>query len=767
MNIKNIHIIFTFIALALMVLSSPISYGGKKHVVKSKISDKTEDLTISSFSLSENDSDEEPLNIDDDGNDVQEITDSDLDIETEAVTEVLDLDDTDKISHFSINWNRTPEELESIGKEIIQEIEKTIMQIEAVPDEECSFESIIVPLENILYGKIMNEILSIVMLSKFYPDETVRNVSNNFQTSVGLIQMDIFLNRNLYQKVLKVKENIAKGKFKAPTSDEDQKLLELYELKFKRNGVSLTDEKLEQYAKVYKEIEALISEYKQCLIEDKTTVSFTKKELDGIPEPVLNYFDNTIKDGEKIYTIALSNPVSNVIIEYCKNESTREAFAVISGQICPSNVDVLKKIINLRLKKANLLGYPSHAHYQLEDKMAKNPENVFKFLQSLKEKVQPYGKKEIQELLELKKKEKEELNEPFDNTLHLWDYPYYARILSENKYGMDINEIKKYYPVNEVIKEIIDIYETLFSLKCVEVKDPSVWHSDVRQYDVYDKKTENYIGTFYLDLFNREGKNLDEGVTYPLSLGYMNEDGTRTYSSAGLLLNLANPLPNQPTLLKHSDIKTFFHELGHVFHILSSNTKWGSFHSFNAEHDFIEAPSQMLENWTWEPEILEKLSHHYQDYNKKIPKELINSIIQSKSSGTPFYILQTVYVSLIDLKLYSIEEEDENMDIIQSWDKVQEETQMIESVKDVWPMGAFPAIVTGYDVGYYGYLWSEVYSADMYTQFQKYGILNSEVGERYRNIVLSQGGSKDAMDLIKEFLGREPNDEAFIKNINY
>jgi len=656
-----------------------------------------------------------------------------------------------------LNWNYTPEELKKLTDKLIEDGKKIDKAIEDVPDDECSFETIIVPLGR----KTENEIEVIESNIDFFqhvsPNKEVRDASAECSLKLQEYGIERSMNKKIYQKVAKVIENINNGKFKAPEDPEDKRLLEKIDLDYRRYGLALPDDKLAELKELKKKLTNISIEFSRCIAEDKTTHVFTKKELDGLSEDFFENLEKTTKDGEEAYVVDMKYPSYFPILKLAKNENTRKTMMRAYGQRCKPNLDRLKEALGLRIKIAKMLGYPSHSHFKLETKMAKNPKNVLDFLQNLKEKLQPLAKNEINKLLELKKKEKEELNQPFDGVLNDWDLRYYNRMLIEKEYAVKDDEIKQYLPINEVTEEMLGVYEEIFSLKCVEVENPVVWHPDVRQLEIFDKKSNEFMGTVYLDLHPREGK-YTHAACFGLASGYDKEDGTHVFPVAAMVANFSKPTPTKPSLLKHDEVTTYYHELGHVFHQICSRTKWARFHGTNVERDFVEAPSQMLENWCWEPEILEKLSHHYQDKNKKLPKDLIQSIIKTKHVNGAIFNLRQIFFGSIDMKLHTMEEEDNNLDLIKVWNDFRKEIIMIENLNDTWPITTFDHIMGGYDSGYYGYLWSEVFSADMYfSKFKPIGILNPEVGEKYRNIILKSGGSRDAMELLKEFLGREPS----------
>jgi len=814
MRFKNIQIILPFISYAFMVLSTPIYYNenldigeyfpndkptNKKLLAVRNVISEVEEEKVSYFENS--DSDEEEIAIDSD-NEVEEITSnseteeeeiisnseteeeeiiSNSETEEEEITSNSEIEEEeisieleeptsndgsdDKFSdedYLSINWNRTPEELKSIVNNEYENEEKIIAQIESIPDEECSFESVIVTLEQKVLGPMYQTIYPMIEMHNFHPDESIRKISGEINSNFTVNQVNFFLNKKIYHKVLMVKENIKNGLFDEPEITEDKRLIDIYESNFQRSGVDIPEEQTEEYFKIVSELSNLATQFYECLSTANSTISFKKDELEGLPS--LDIFEKTEENGEEIYKIGVNDPSFKAISHMAKKENTRKRVQIAEVNKCPSNVDLLKKSINLNLKKAKILGYPSHASYQLENRMAESPDKVIEFLEDIKEKTKPVFKKLLDELLEMKKKDKDELKEPFDNKINYWDLGYYVRIYMENKYGVKEEEFKEYFQVDKVLEETLELFGNVFLIKFVEVKNPSVWSPDVRVFNVYDKSTKQLLGPIYFDLFKRLGKH--DGFASPFSIRYEKEDGNYSIPSAGVFLGLTpQKHPDKPSLMKQSEISTLFHELGHAIHFISSNVKWPTYQPFNVEFDFIEGPSQLLEYWACEPKVLTELSHHKNDTNIRIPSELINNTIKINEIDKIVDVLFSSSLSMVDMKMQSITEEDENIDVVKIFNEEMKDG-FIEFDKDILLISNITHFISTYDAGYYGYLWSEVYSADMfYSQFKKNGIFNSEVGERYRKVVLSKSASEDAMDFLTEFLGRKPNNEAFIKSI--
>jgi len=391
--------------------------------------------------------------------------------------------------------------------------------------------------------------------------------------------------------------------------------------------------------------------------------------------------------------------------------------------------------------------------------MAKNPDTVKEFLGGLAVKVKQLWEEEQKVMLKMKEEEAKELGFENSGKLDFWDFRYYMAMVEEKQYAVDQEKLKEYFPMEVVTAGLMDIYQRILGLKFTKIEGGEMWHEDVEQWRVDDATTGDTIGYFYLDLYPRDGK-YGHACMMQLQPGCLDSQGKRQKSVVVMITNFSKPTAEKPSLLDHKEVETYFHEFGHVMHGICSEADTSRFFGTNVERDFVEAPSQMLENWVWEEESLRLMSKHYKD-GTDLPKEMLDKLVASKNANAGGFTLRQIFLATFDQRLHSSGSKVDTASLIRSTYK---EIVGIDTIEGTNFAAIFGHLV-GYDAQYYGYLWSEVYSQDMFaTRFAKEGVLNLTTGLDYRNLILKPGGSLDGRELLKNFLGREPNQEAFLRS---
>ncbi|KAJ2350159.1 metalloendopeptidase [Coemansia sp. RSA 2671] len=567
------------------------------------------------------------------------------------------------------------------------------------------------------------------------------------------------MREDVYKAVRAVFDNSSEM---ANLGPEDRRLVEKMELEFRRHGLALDEDKREHLGKIKTRISELEIKFSRNINESDGQIVLTHEELEGLPSDFFEGRATEIVNGQEGFVVTTKHPDITPVLRLAKREETRERVFVVQGQRCPENVTLLQEAVALRLEAAQLLGYKTHAEFVLEANMAKSPAPVLEFANDLRSRLSVLADKEIKEVEALKMADKQAAGKPYTG-LYGWDYRYYADLVKEHKHCINDEEVKQYFPVKEVTRSILDIYQNMLSLRFVKVDNPPVWHADVEMYEVWEASKESFVGHFYLDLFPREGK-YNHAAVWTIRSGYDRPDGSREYPVAAMAANFPKPTLSAPALLTHSNATTLLHELGHVFHAICSSTKWARFHGLRTERDFVEAPSQMLENWVWEPSVLQKFAVHHQT-GKSIPEALVKRLVAAKNEGAGLFYLRQLFYGLYDLSIHNTA--DGRVDVKELYEKLNDEIALFKlGDHDTCGAATFGHLMGGYDSGYYGYLWSMVYSADMYaSRFAKDGVFNQQTGLDYRNEILHPGGSRDAMKSLMHFIGRKPESAAFMKLI--
>ncbi|TXT07346.1 hypothetical protein VHUM_03066 [Vanrija humicola] len=656
------------------------------------------------------------------------------------------------------NWSYTPETVKASVDKYISNTQKLLDEVAALPKEQRTFDSVVrrLALEDAVADR---ETEPALFLQYVHEDEAVRNASVDGDKAIQEFGLKAIAREDIYQALLDVEA--AGDKLNA----EEQRLLDRMIRDRKRNGLGLPKEKRDELLELQTKIMGLEVDFQRACNEEKGSLLFTKEELEGVPETVLEGYT---KEGDK-YKVTFKTPDIVPIFQYADVPATRRKAQLGYEGKTIKNAPVLDEVVKLRRKVAELLGFDNFADYILDIKMAKNSKNVLDFLNDLQEKLTPLGEAEKQKFLKVKKAEHEKRGLPVENELYLWDYRYYDRLTTERDLALDDNKVKEYFPVDKVVPTILDIYRQLLSVQFYPVpRDDEhggkTWHKDAEAYAVWDAPKdgkETFLGYMYLDLFPRENK-YGHAAVWGLIPGYTKADGSRAYPTVCMVANLAKPTPTRPALMKHDDVVTFFHEMGHAFHGLCSATQFSRFHGTHVSRDFVEAPSQMLENWCWLPEQLKTMSEHYETH-EHLPDDLIASIVKSKNLNQGLFNLRQLFFGLYDMTLHTSKDD---LDLTKLWCDLREKTSLVSTDGEyVGGQSGFAHIVGGYAAGYYGYLYSLVFAADMFESVFSADPMNPANGLKYRAEILGPGGSRDEAESLRKFLGRDPNNKAFLKQL--
>ncbi|CCK69139.1 metalloendopeptidase KNAG_0C00260 [Huiozyma naganishii CBS 8797] len=622
-------------------------------------------------------------------------------------------------------------------------------------------------------GLMVNQLCFLQHVSS---DKEIREASNKATELLQNFEIETSLRHDLFLQFDKIWKEL-KPRKEEFSHDEEQfeiyKFVEKCHKDFVRAGLNLSEEDRNKVKDIKIKIASNSLEFSKNLGEQKEFLLFSKEQLDGVSDTVMEQFEQ-VKDettNETNYKVTFKYPDIFPVLKMAKNAETRKTAFCGDQNKVPQNEELFVATLKLRDELATLLGYDTYANYNLEIKMAKKQSTVFKFLNDLKDKLKPLGEKEIGILKSIKEAECKELGVPFDGRYYIWDHRYYDTKYLKDNFNVDHEAIAEYYPIDSTIEGMLKIYETVFKLKFVEEKDTAkknVWNEDVKQIAVWkmdNVKTPVFVGWIYFDLHPRDGK-YGHAANFGIASSYIREDGSRSYPVTALVCNFSKSSATKPSLLKHNEITTFFHELGHGIHDLVGKNRAARFNGPGATPwDFVEAPSQMLEFYTWDKNALQSLSKHYKT-GEQIPEKLLDSLIATKHVNGALFALRQLHFGLFDMTVHTSKDV-ASLDLLKLWGDLRQEISLVENGGQYTKgYDSFGHIMSdSYSAGYYGYMWAEVFATDMYRTKFAPNPLDSSVGMKYRDIVLANGGLYEIDDNLKEFLGREPSKDAFLKEL--
>ncbi|HEX9048552.1 MAG TPA: M3 family metallopeptidase, partial [Verrucomicrobiae bacterium] len=450
-----------------------------------------------------------------------------------------------------------------------------------------------------------------------------------------------------------------------------------------------------------------------------------------------------------------------MIEDNARPEETRKRMITAQCNLArEENIPLLQKILVRRDEVAHLLGYASYADYATETRMVKNAATAMAFLENLKTGLQPKFDAELEEFRQMKVKETGDAHAK----IYVWDWRYFANQLKKTKYNVDAEQLRVYFPMDRVLDGLFTIYQRIFGLKFERVEAPYKWVGDLQLYTVSDKKTGEPLGLFYLDLFPREGK-YNHFAQFGITEGKLLPDGLYQRPVCALVCNFPPPQPGKPSLLSHDEVETIFHEFGHAMHTILTRAKYTRFSGTSVPRDFVEAPSQMLENWPWDKTVLDSFAADYRDPKKKIPADILGQLKASRLATMGTYYRRQLSFGLMDLALHTQIHANNANDVLPLSNKVLSDVSL-----PVPPDTAFVAYfghIVGYGAGYYGYAWADAIAADMATVFENSpdGYFDKETGMRMRNEIYAVGDSRDVNISIEKFLGRPRSLQPFLKKI--
>ncbi|MBL4641957.1 MAG: M3 family metallopeptidase [Flavobacteriaceae bacterium] len=640
------------------------------------------------------------------------------------------------------------------------EIENTKKEIELIASNRAipTFENTTVALD--FTGQKLDRITSVFFnLNSAETSDEIQKIAKEISPWLSEFKNDITLNEQLFKRV----KTVYDSKKTLSLTPEQSMLLEKQYKGFARNGANLKDTDKTELREIDSELSKLSLQFGENVLAETNNFEMlisNEDDLSGLPDSVKEAAKETAKSKDKEgWVFTLDYPSYIPFMTYAENRNLRKELAIAAGKKAFQDNDfnnekIVLKIVKLRHQRANLLGYQTHAHFVLEERMAETPENVISFSNDLLQKAKPAAQKEFNELEAYAKK-----LDGIDQ-LQKWDGAFYAEKLKKERFNLDQEILKPYFKLENVIDGVFTIATKLYDLQFEEVFDIDTYHKDVKTYNVIDTKG-NFIAVFYADFHPRSGKR--NGAWMTSYKPQQVKDGVNDRPHISIVCNFTKPTETKPSLLTFNEVTTLFHEFGHALHGILANTTYNSLSGTSVSWDFVELPSQVLENWCYEKEALKLFAKHYET-GEVIPMEYVTKIKESASFHEGMQTLRQLSFGLLDMYWHGGKSPNSITSVKEFETAAFKETKLYPDVEENCMSTAFSHIFQGgYSAGYYSYKWAEVLDADAFEYFLEKGIFNKEVATKFKENVLSKGGTEKPMELYKRFRGQEPKPDALLK----
>ena len=592
-------------------------------------------------------------------------------------------------------------------------------------------------------------------MARVHPDKDVRNRATEVEEQLTKWSTDLVFRTDLFTAVREYSESDEATSL----SGTKRRLIEHMMRDFRRAGHELSPEDRAELQRLQQRLIELQVSYSKNLDEWEDFIEVDPDDLAGLPAEYVNGL--AAGEGSGTVRVGMAYPDYIPFMEQAERRDLRKVLQYkFWNRAADANTPLLAEAVELRAQIAALFGLPTWAHRAMELKMAQRPEAVVEFYDSVVPKLTIKRDEDIATMTAMLADDTV-YHDPAigGTTLQSWDSSYYTTQLRKREYGIDQNEVANYFPLDQVVDGMFEITGDVFGLEYRRIEDAAAWHPDVYLYEIRNEGATEPIAYFYADLFPREGK-FGHAAAFPLVTGRRLGDGSYQKPVAAIVANFTKPTDSAPSLLKHDEALTLFHEFGHILHFCLTTVDEHRFAGFDTEWDFVEAPSQIMEHWMWQPEVLQRFARHHET-GEPIPVDLVDRLVAARDLNVGLLTMRQIFLGQFDLNLHGVPGPVEV-------DRAYREAYALtgfEFYEDTNFGASFGHLMGGYDAGYYGYLWSKVYGDDMFSVFAEEGILSPEVGRRYRDEVLARGYSRDAIDHLRAFLGREPSTEAFLRDL--
>ena len=633
-----------------------------------------------------------------------------------------------------------------------EEIERIIQNPET-PD----FENTIVALEK--SGSLLNRVSTVFgnLLSAETSDE-MQTIAEKMMPLLSEHGNNITLNEELFTRIKQVYDTVEMESM----NPEDRMLLQTTYDGFIRSGANLTPEQKERFRALSKEMSMLTLRFSQNKLKETNAyeLALGEDQLDGLPESALQAYAQTAKEkGKEGHVVTLQAPSFGPFMKYSQHRELRRQLYMAYNTQCThdneyNNLEIVKKLVNLRLERAQLLGFQTAADYVLTRRMAENSGNVYHLLNELLEAYAPTAHREVEEVKALAREMEGE-----DFELMPWDWAYYAEKLMQKKFSLNEEELRPYFELNKVIGGVFGLATRLYGITFQENKDIPVYHPEVTAYEVFDRDG-SFLAMLYADFHPRASKRSGAWMT-SFKEQWKDENGN-SRPHVSVVMNFTKPSADKPALLTFGEVNTFLHEFGHALHGMFADTTYQSLSGTNVYWDFVELPSQIMENFAIEKDFLNTFAQHYET-GENIPEEMMQRIVDASNFNVAYACLRQLSFGLLDMAWYTRTEPFDG-DVRTYEKEAWKKTQVLPNIEETCMTVLFSHIMAGgYAAGYYSYKWAEVLDADAFSLFKEKGIFNPETANSFREHVLSKGGTEHPMVLYKRFRGQEPSIDALLK----
>ena len=645
--------------------------------------------------------------------------------------------------------NLTPQKVAEGCEKAMRDCDDAIAAIVAVPEPERTFANTFAALETAAdyVGQASG---AYAFMAYVALDDDLRETAREWDEKISKYAVDLTYREDLYSAI----KEYADSPEATSLQGERKRLLERTLRDYRRAGFDLPKEQRERVKELNSRLVELGTEFRKAIDTWDDGITVSRDQLAGMPDRWIDGLRTVEEDGQTKYRVTLDYPEIMPFMDNAESaELRREMFLKNQNKGGDGNIKVLEEAIAIRNEIATLLGYDSWAAYVVEKRMAKTRDNVDAFLADLEQKLRPKAAADIDILAAVKQAHTGEA------TINIWDWWYYTNRLLKTEYAVDDFEVANYFPLDAVIDGLFSVTQQLLGIRYERALEAPIWHDDVQAFDIFDRDGGNEpVARFYMDLYPRPNK-FNHAAAFTLRSGRRLDDGSYQKPISAIVANFTKPSADNPSLLRHTEVVTFWHEFGHILHQTLTQADFLEFSGSSTERDFVEAPSQMLEHWVWDPEVLNRFAAHHQT-GAALPEDLLDAMIRAKNVSSGLRELRQLFFARLDFTFHS----------------PGFHGNTTKAVRELYPITSFPypegthfqsgfGHLFGYDAGYYGYLWSRVFGDDMFTRFERAGVFDEATGREYRRTILERGGTVDGDVLVRDFLGREPNTDAFLRGL--